>query len=127
MSAGEDRFLCSVPAALRLVGAVRAYDPDEVSTVLAQSDLHALVVTLAAMVDDSRTPAELLAWTSQELRPRLSCDPVDDHSMGRSLALHGTRSRYNAGCRGEACAAAESDYQRDRHLRRKASALQAAS
>lgn len=120
----DDRFHAAVPSALRLVGAVRSCDPDDVQQILQRADLPALAIALAAMVDDTRTPSEMLAWTTQELRPRLSCDPHDDHSPATVTAIHGTRSRYNAGCRGEACRAADADYQRARHQRRKRQHLQ---
>lgn len=52
----------AITTAQLLVGAVRAHDADAARELLDGADLHALAVTLAAFVDDSKTPAELLAW-----------------------------------------------------------------
>lgn len=52
-----------VPVACELVCAVRD-DPDQVQRVVRRhrGELHALVVVLAAMVPDDRTPQQLLGW-----------------------------------------------------------------
>ena len=51
--------------ALELVGMVRDEDPAEVWRRIGRvtpQTLYATVIALAAMVDDTRTPAELIAW-----------------------------------------------------------------
>lgn len=57
------------PDALAIVGAVRTGDPAEFLEALARARINggpgwvtALVVTLAAMVPDDRSPAQLLEW-----------------------------------------------------------------
>lgn len=61
-----------LPAALRLVGAVREGNATEITAAIASArtatDDHpywrtALILVLAGMVDDNATPSELLAWT----------------------------------------------------------------
>lgn len=61
-----------LPAALQLVGAVRTGNPAEITTAIAQAFtdtgqhpywMTALVLVLAGLVPDDRTPSELLAWT----------------------------------------------------------------
>lgn len=56
----------SITAAQLLVGAVRDHDAERVAEIVAGADLPALVVTLAAMVDDSRTVKQLLAWNDKD-------------------------------------------------------------
>lgn len=67
-----------LPAALRLVGAVRAGDPVEITAAIGSAyeaaDHHpywttALLLTLAAMVPDDARASELLAWTHDEGPP----------------------------------------------------------
>lgn len=105
-----------LPTAVQLVGAVRDRDPEAVAQVMRGVDMPALVVTLAAMVDDDMRVTDLLAWTAYDVRLTPLCDPALDRS-GSSRAVHGTRSRYTAGCRGAACVQAERIYQRERYLR----------
>lgn len=62
-----------LPAALRLVGAVRAGDPVEITAAIgaaytaADSDywMTALVLVLAGLVPDNARPSELLAWNGE--------------------------------------------------------------
>lgn len=88
-----------IPAACRLIGAVRASDPDEVSRVLGglQVDLRtdaataarALAVALAAACPDERPVRELLAWRTPEYqRLRQAGVPADTAAV---LAAQDTR------------------------------------
>lgn len=118
MTANPDgRVQSALPLAVQLVGAVRDRDPDSVATLLADADMPALAVTLAAMVDDDQRVAELLAWTAYDVRLTPTCDPALDRSPATTRAVHGTRSRYNRGCRGAGCVRAEREYQHLRYLR----------
>lgn len=106
--------------ALALIGAVRSLSPAAVAQVLAVTPdrLAACAVTLAAMVDDDRTVDDLLGWLPGEAEVvRLvaeegtgGCAPYLWGGSVGSSAQHGTRSRYNAGCRGAACVAAQRVY-----------------
>jgi hypothetical protein len=116
----DTRFQAALPHALALVGAVHERDAHASHRILAEADLPALAVALAALVDDGQRVAQLLAWTSHEIRLIPDCDPELDLSKSGTRAVHGTRSRYTAGCRGDACRQAESEYQHDRYLRSKA-------
>jgi hypothetical protein len=113
------RFQRALPDALALIGAVRDRDPSRSHRVLSTSDRDAVCVVLAAMVDDSREVRDLLRWTAYDIRLSPTCDPALDHSPNTTQSVHGTRSRYTAGCRGEGCRRAESEYQRERYLRHK--------
>lgn len=55
----------AIPRALELVDAVRRWDRQDVRAALADADLPALCVTLAAMVDQDRPLADLLGWTEE--------------------------------------------------------------
>lgn len=116
----DARFQQALPDALALIGAVRDREPDRSHAVLAAADLPALAVVLASMVDDTRPVADLLRWTSYRVTLAPTCDPQLDGSPVGTRAVHGSRSRYVAGCRGEGCRQAESMYQRDRYQRGKA-------
>lgn len=112
--------VASVQRAQLLVGAVRDRDPDTVQELLEHggtADLYALAVTLAAMVPDDLTPAELLAWNDEQ---RYVFTPAP-----RGLAPHGTHSAFNRHrsdgsypC--SKCWDAERTYQRNRGRRRRA-------
>lgn len=52
----------AITTAQRIIGAVRDLDADAIAELVAQADA-AVIVALAAMIDDTRTPRELLAWT----------------------------------------------------------------
>jgi hypothetical protein len=119
MTDPDARFHAALPDALALIGAVHTRDPEVSHALLRQADLPALAVVLASLVDDNRRVAELLAWSAYDVRLVPSCDPAQD---GSTRAVHGTRSRYTAGCRGAACRQAESEYQHERYLRSKARA-----
>lgn len=116
----DARFHAALPHALALIDAVHTRDQSASHRIIRSADLPALAVALAALVDDNQRVAELLAWTSHEIRIVPACDPSLDHSPTTTRAVHGTRSRYTAGCRGDACRQAESAYQHDRYLRSKA-------
>jgi hypothetical protein len=64
---GDPRTDRMVPTAVRMVGAVREWDLDEVTAALdeAGDDLPVLVLVLAAMVPYDRTPGELLRWVGR--------------------------------------------------------------
>lgn len=99
---------------LSLVAA--ACDPNTLAATiltLDQAELQLACATLAAMVDDEHlTLAELrrraLATTSEW------CHPALWGESWLSVAEHGTRSRYAAGCRGAACVQADVDYHAQR-------------
>lgn len=64
-----------LPAALRLVGAVRTGDPggilDAIAAARIATDDHpywrtALVVVLASLVPDDQPPSQLLSWTTHD-------------------------------------------------------------
>jgi hypothetical protein len=116
----DARFHAALPDALALIGAVHTRDTDQSHALLRHADLPALAVVLASLVDDNRRVVELLAWSAHEVRLVPSCDPALDRSPAGTRAVHGTRSRYTAGCRGAACRQAESEYQHERYLRSKA-------
>lgn len=122
MTKTDERFYAAIPAALRIVGAVRDRSPEAVAAALRGIDTAAVIVALASLVDDSHEVSELLQWTSFGLTPPTGCAISDDHSSPGTTAVHGTRSRYTAGCRGQACRDAESTYQHARYQRRKAQA-----
>lgn len=73
MTADREELVAQlVPIAARLVGAVRDYGPEEIAAVLARvpDGRHdALAVVLAAMVDSTRTPQQLLAWVDASTQP----------------------------------------------------------
>lgn len=52
----------AVTEALELIGAVRRWDRRDVRHLLNVLDLPAVAVALAAMVDQDKTPQQLLAW-----------------------------------------------------------------
>jgi hypothetical protein len=63
-----------LPAALRLVSAVRAGNKKEILDAIASAQqaanndywMTALVIVLAGLVPEDATPSELLAWTTEE-------------------------------------------------------------
>lgn len=67
----------------RLIGAVRDYDSTAVNALLMlpEPDLKLLALTLAAMVPDDRSPAELLIWN----------DKIDDLIARRRGELAGLK------------------------------------
>ncbi|MGH3985929.1 MAG: hypothetical protein ACRDTZ_01245 [Pseudonocardiaceae bacterium] len=63
-----------LPSALRLVGAVRTGDSEEILDAIAAARdatgdhpfwRTALIIVLAGMVDEDATPSELLSWTAE--------------------------------------------------------------
>lgn len=113
----DGRVQQALPIAVQLVGAVRDRDRDSIATLLADADMPALAVTLAALVDDDQRIADMLAWTAYDVRLVPTCNPALDLSPAGTRALHGTRSRYGRGCRGAGCVRAEREYQKARYLR----------
>ena len=61
---GSERMRAAVPAALRLVGAVRAGDAVQARAILLTADASALCIALASLVDDKQSERQLLAWTT---------------------------------------------------------------
>lgn len=116
----DARFQTALPTALALIGAVRDREPQRSHALLAEADLPAVAVVLASMVDDTRGVRDLLRWASYDVKLTPTCDPTLDKSPRGATSVHGTRSRYVAGCRGEGCRRAESIYQRERWIRSKA-------
>lgn len=63
---GDPRTDALVQPAAQLVAAAHEFDGDRIAALLADTtDLPGLVVTLAAMVLDDRTPTELLGWLAR--------------------------------------------------------------
>lgn len=108
----------AVAVAVQLAFAVRYEGPTEVEDLIGEAragcGLEALVVALAAMVPEDRSPRELLRWLEEKIAAQ-GCDPALDKSGPRVRSLHGTRSRAEAGCGGAACQAARTAYYADRH------------
>jgi hypothetical protein len=72
LKAREDLAEALVPTALHLVGAVHDDGPDAVHEVIGElpaEHLPALLVVVAAMVDPTRTPTQLLGWVEQAQLP----------------------------------------------------------
>lgn len=118
----------ALEVALTLVGDVRYLSPASLRRTLdslSRDRLEAAAVALAAMVDEDKTPEELLAWLpgEQEVFRMVAeegkdgCSPYLWGGSVGSRAEHGTRSRYNAGCRGAACVAAQAAYDAQPHRR----------
>lgn len=110
----DERWHRALPVAVRLVDAVHLMDSRLVSRALADVDLPAVAVALAAMVDDTKTLRELLAWTDTLDTP---CEPIP---ILRPCGTHAAYERHRK--RGEtvcaACRKAEREYQRSRPDRR---------
>ena len=89
----------AIACALDLVGAVRDRDPHRTAHTLrhaARTDgWEALAVSLAAMVDDTRTVRELLDWCSDTV------DRADVQAWRRSLTDRECRDYHAAYERGE--------------------------
>ena len=125
-----DRVERVLPIALAMVGAVRE-GPDQVAHTLelAEADMPAVMVALAALVPDDRSAAELLRWyhgerkdKAQRLRERAR--------VRRPVAECGTRSgfgRHKNLCEPVCgpCAEAERLYQRERKRRDRAAVVSA--
>lgn len=109
----------AVRRALLLIGAVRGNESGEVERMLTRlkpRDLYGLAVTLAAMVPDDQTPADLLAWNDK-------VEPL--RAVKAGLAPHGTHAAFNRHRNDGTepcgrCWDAERTYQRDRGRRRRA-------
>lgn len=118
----------AVHDAQRLICAVREHGPDDVAVLvrrLTRNDLYVLAVTLAAMVPDDYSPAELLAWNDSRWTPRPVVVVPGVAPAPRPLRPHGThaafirhRSRKEEPC--DACWHGEREYQRLRGQRRRA-------
>lgn len=123
----EDR---AVQIGVELAYAVRYEGPSEVARHVndarATCGLEMLVVALAAMVPEDRSPSELLRWLHESIAAR-GCDPALDKSGPRTRSMHGTRSRAEAGCGGAACQAARDRYYAERYEQRRRAELGAAA
>ena len=62
--AADRRIERAIGLAQRVVGAVREHDRDLLAELVDGADWPALLVALAALVPDDRTPGELLAWNA---------------------------------------------------------------
>ena len=114
----DARADAAVPLALELVDAVRRWKPREVQAIIDRADTDALLVVLAAMVDDERTLGELFAWMPPQHQPRRA-------RQRRQLKPCGTHAAYNRHKdRGEPidplCEAEEIRYQARRAVARRA-------
>lgn len=87
--AGSDRARDALPVALELVGHVRDGDSRAVQRILETDDVVALCVILAALVDDTRRPSDLLAWA----QPR---DDLAGWSWPAVLVAHREYERHRA-------------------------------
>lgn len=122
---GARRVEMALPTILELIGAVRDGDAQAVARAVDLLDLPAAVVLLAAMVDDTRTPTDLLAWTEDLPSARQARARRRLTYRGRQLAPCGSHAAFNRH-RGhretpcEPCAAAEIAYQAARQIRRRA-------
>ena len=135
MSAPLTRDDPSVIAGLELVGIVRECGPDTVNEFLEDNarDLEDICVALAAMVDDTKTPRELLDWLhpkkykqamsqrvwamAQPPKPKPKLPPrVYGPRVLTPCGTHAAYARHRS--RGEAvcgpCGVEEKRYQRDR-------------
>lgn len=118
--AAQERFLEAIPDALALIHAVHTHDEQLLVRTYSSSHLPGLVVALAALVDTDRTLSDLLSWAERPTVPAALCDPRDWGPSHHSTAVHGTRSRYQAGCRGAGCKTAENTHQQHRRRQRNA-------
>ncbi len=116
---GARRIEMALPTILELIGAVRDGDAQAVTRAVDLLDLPAAVVLLAAMVDDSRTPTDLLAWTEDlptarqaRARRRLTYRGRQLVPCGSHTAFNRHRANREEVC--EPCAAAEIAYQATR-------------
>ncbi|MDQ3383359.1 MAG: hypothetical protein M3519_06210 [Actinomycetota bacterium] len=116
--ASEECFLDAIPDALTLIHAVHTHDEQLLVRTYSSSHLPGLIVALAALVDTDRSLNDLLGWADRPTVPAALCDPRDWGSSHHSTALHGTRGRYQAGCRGAGCKTAENTHQRERRRQR---------
>jgi hypothetical protein len=116
-TSGEIRFDVTMPTALQLVDAVHRADRLDIARIVADADLPALAVVLAAMVDEDKPVSELLAW-ARDLRVRPagarkgSKAPRLLQPCGTHAAYTRHRSRGEEPC--EACVIGERLYQRNR-------------
>lgn len=104
----------AVGDAMTLTAAVHDYDSESVRVVLersSRSHLHAVIVSLAAMVNVDATPSELLAWNDTET------DPVELMPHGTHAAFNRHKGRGETPC--PSCADGERRYQRLRNRRRR--------
>lgn len=106
---------------LRKVSAGDAHAAQAMLTQLTRGRLENLAVVLAHLVDREATLPQLVGRGRPpglvhvvELVAGVGCDPSLWGPSVTSRAVHGTRSRYGAGCRGALCVQAERDYQRAR-------------
>ncbi len=86
------RVDCALPLALELVGAVRDHDSRTVEHVLDVADVPALAVVLAAMVDETKTPRELLQWVDDAHDPQSGWH----RGLRRAHTLYGIYRRRGA-------------------------------
>lgn len=113
-SAPADRAEQALPLALELVDAVRRADRNDVQCVLDRADAPALLVVLAAMVDDNRPVSDLLGWVPADNVRQMRA--AGQRRGLRPCGTHAAFIRHTA--RGEpidpACLAEERRYQRER-------------
>lgn len=130
----------AIGVAVRLVGAVHEQGPSDVAAIIGRLDtreLRALAVTLAALVPDDYSPAELLAWNDSRYTTRVT--PVASTqpplfpaiAVTRQLKPHGTHAAFmlHRKHREEPCAPCwhgEREYQRNRKRRNRADERQSA-
>jgi len=107
----------TIGRAMQLAAAVRDYDALAVQNLLQvpATEIRAVAVTLAAMVNVDATPTELLAWNDE---------PALNAGRERGLQPHGTHAAFNRHkSAGESpcapCVHAERTYQRIRSRRRR--------
>lgn len=103
--------------ALALVDAVHCAEPGRVAQLISEADLPAVVVLLAAMVDEDRPTSHLLAWTDRLADARLRPGPLPQSPCGSHAAFNRHRSRGEQPC--ASCWEAERTYQRIRARQRR--------
>lgn len=113
---------------LLLLDGVRGEDSTDAAQLLAglrRDQLEAVTLALAILAGDDLPLTELRSKANagdllRELWLRSGaklCEPQLWGGSAGSRAAHGTRARYNAGCRGAACTRAERTYSRERKRR----------
>lgn len=111
-----DRIDQALPLALELVDAVRRADRLDVRCVLDRADTPALLVVLAAMVNDDRPVSDLLGWVPNDNVRPLRTARQRRARLLRPCGTHAAFIRHKE--RGEpidaACLTEERRYQRDR-------------
>jgi hypothetical protein len=109
----DERADTAVRDGLELVGLVHEFGQDTIAEFLRARDrpgIEALVVALAAMVPEDRTPDQLLAWLRPR-RPRAKAAPKPLRACGTHAAFNRHKALGEPPC--DRCVLGERQYQRD--------------